>query len=508
MRGSIMSKHEVTATIEDSEEIEAVCPLDTLPNDFPYKQAVALLASDSSIRIFTTKSNPDTSSWQEVGKGAFGRGTDRICSLASTMVRDTNNSDVVPTIACGMVGGGVAVLSLKITESDYIEAERVLKFQSGHESIGYIAWADQESSAIHGPLLAACLIDGTVNLWRVARDLTSATAMGVIGGKDWRPITASDARMGILVLVKLGTVLIIDTKNPGEGDSADFNVQYVSLGTTESITSCTIDEHRDKIYFGSFDFVVCVLARTQEKWTRVSKEETALREGMRKTVVRSFTTEFKMNQLILRNMRTSPNNRYLAFVADDQVNWGLEKDGQGVTRIHFHQLEDWTMDTTKASLDRIISGNYHGDLRYNLWDIFHDITADETIELVEYLNQMQLPSGSDIYQQRLFILNLISCTLKVDRVDAIFEKAQSSALDQHAKKLFKWIKKYITSSDTVSLSELKLISRQVACCAGNHVFGKCNYGIANWPADNNTKVGKKCGVVSSSVNDADHQSSL
>ncbi|KAJ2841058.1 hypothetical protein GGI22_008070, partial [Coemansia erecta] len=53
-----------------------------------------------------------------------------------------------------------------------------------------------------------------------------------------------------------------------------------------------------------------------------------------------------------------------------------------------------------------------GDLQYSVWDIFHDTTASEATDLVKHLNQMELPKGSDVYQQRLFVLNLISSTLK------------------------------------------------------------------------------------------------
>ncbi|KAJ2395734.1 hypothetical protein GGI23_004191 [Coemansia sp. RSA 2559] len=412
LRGEHLSTNNVAARIETSQDIEAVCLLDSLPGGFPYEHAIVLLASDSSIRIFAPRGLPDTTDWDEVGRGAFGTGADHVCAMASTHVLDSNGDDV-PMVSCASIGGEVTVLSLAGADDDRIVAKRVLKFRSGHELISYVVWASDR------PLLAACAVDGTVNLWDVASDLSGASMVYTLGDRDWRPITASGSCAGLLVLAKLGTAIVVDTSPKGSTESMmatdSFDVDYIDLGITQNITSCVIDEQRERIYVGTMDFVLFVLRRAHGgRWERARKEEeTALRDGMRKTVVRSFTTKFNMSQLLLRSMHMSPNKRYLMFVADDQVNWGLLKDGIGITRIHFHPFEDWTTEMARASLDNVINGKCQGDLQYSVWDIFHDTTASEATDLVKHLNQMELPKGSDVYQQRLFVLNLISSTLKV-----------------------------------------------------------------------------------------------
>ncbi|KAJ1668114.1 hypothetical protein EV178_000775 [Coemansia sp. RSA 1646] len=447
MRGEFKSTSYVSATIEASQDIEAVCLLDSLPGKFAYEHAIVLLASDSSIRIHAPKGLPSAVDWDEVGRGAFGTGASHVCAIASTQILDSNG-DTLPVVSCATVGGEVTVLGLESAHGDHIEAKLALMFHSGNELISHVAWTANEATdtAVCRPLLAVCAVDGTVNLWDVARDLTSANMVCTLGSKDWRPITASASCASLFVLAKLGTVIVVDTSTSGSREpalaSSGFEVECIDLGITQSITSCVIDKQRERIYISAMDFVILVLKRAHGgRWTRAEREEeTALREGMRKTVIRSFTTKFNMSQLLLRSMCMSPNKRYLMFVADDQVNWGLVKDGVGVTRIHFYQFEDWTVETAKSALDNVVRYDHQGDLQYKVWDLFHNTTASEATELVEYLNQMQLQRGSDAYQQRLFVLNLL---------DDVIGKARNTASDHHVKNLFKRIKELISNKDVV-----------------------------------------------------------
>ncbi|KAJ2846316.1 hypothetical protein GGI22_006283, partial [Coemansia erecta] len=235
LRGEHLATNNVAARIETSQDIEAVCLLDSLPGGFPYEHAIVLLASDSSIRIFAPRGLPDTTDWDEVGRGAFGTGADHVCAMASTHVLDSNGADV-PMVSCASIGGEVTVLSLAGADDDRIEAKRVLKFRSGHELISYVVWASDR------PLLAACAVDGTVNLWDVASDLSGASMVYTLGDRDWRPITASGSCAGLLVLAKLGTAIVVDTSPKGSTESMmatdSFDVDYIDLGITQNITSC------------------------------------------------------------------------------------------------------------------------------------------------------------------------------------------------------------------------------------------------------------------------------
>ncbi|KAJ2508012.1 hypothetical protein H4217_008652, partial [Coemansia sp. RSA 1939] len=420
MRDEAMSKSSTSARVATSQEdIEGVCLLDSLPNSFSSEYAVVLLVSDSNIRIFAPKGLPHITDWSEVGHGAFETNASHVCAIVSAQILDSNG-DAFPMVCCASISGETTVLGLAGAQDGRIEAKRVLRFRSGHETISHMEWVvdGAADSVVCKPLLAVCAVDGLVNLWDISRDLADATMVCTLGDKDWRPITSSDSRMGLLVLAKLGTVIVVDTNARGTAKASlqagGFGIEYIDIGISQSIISCVIDDQRERIYVGAMDFAIFVLKRTDKgRWERAGKkEESTLREGLRKTVVRSFTTKFNMSRLLLRSMHISPNRRFLAFVADDQVNWGLVKDGLGVTRIHFHQFGDWSMEMARLALDRIVGGNYHGDLPYNVWDIFQDNTADEFKSLIEYLNQMQLPEGSEMFRQRLFILNILGHTLK------------------------------------------------------------------------------------------------
>ncbi|KAJ2803777.1 hypothetical protein H4R21_001901 [Coemansia helicoidea] len=134
---------------------------------------------------------------------------------------------------------------------------------------------------------------------------------------------------------------------------------------------------------------------------------------MERTVVRSFTTKFNMKRLFLRGLALSPHGRYLAFAADDQENWDLVIDGPAITRIHFHQLGDWTRDDAMRALAAILAGECGGDLRYALWDIVSGESPAAVGDIVDQLQGMDLPADSCQHRQRLLVLNGLSCALEV-----------------------------------------------------------------------------------------------
>ncbi|KAJ2361092.1 hypothetical protein H4S02_011770, partial [Coemansia sp. RSA 2611] len=135
-----------------------------------------------------------------------------------------------------------------------------------------------------------------------------ASLLTTIGGQDWRSFTAHSVSGGCLVLAKMGSVAIVDIVTEGEP-----KVEYVPLAVSQTIVSCVIDESRERIYVGAADSVVFVLAKQNGRWAGMPEEERVLRDGMRKTVVKSFTTKFRINRLLLRGLYLSPNGRYLAF---------------------------------------------------------------------------------------------------------------------------------------------------------------------------------------------------
>ncbi|KAJ2608861.1 hypothetical protein H4S08_004284, partial [Coemansia sp. RSA 1365] len=447
--GNIPRKHEVTVAIEAKNNIEGLCLLNDLPSSFPYANAAVVLASDSSIRVLASKHNPDTSNWQEMGKGGFGMGSELVYAISSTIFADGSNS-TTPVVACGSVGGRVSVVGLDATSDGSVHASRVLTFETNQTEITHLAWLqksqDNKGQSGHRTLVV-CSTDGQVQLWNVAEDLSKATVFATICNRDWRSVTAHAVGDNMLVLGKLGQAIIVDTHNIQQPI-----VQEVELDPSMTIVTCVIDKHRNRIYIGSYDFKIFVLALCDGNWNRAIKEEKILLEGMRETIVRSFTTEFNMQRLFLRGMVISPHGRYLAFVADDQVNWDLVTDGSTIARIHFHQLSDWTLDDSKRTLARVVDGNCHGDLRYNLWDVFNNEPMSVIAELIEYLKQLDIPRDAAIrQQQRLVILNLINCLVGGDQLKQLVAEAPDQALDHHVKALFEYIHSTL-SSKTVAVT--------------------------------------------------------
>ncbi|KAJ2159591.1 hypothetical protein GGF46_002915 [Coemansia sp. RSA 552] len=439
--GRIPTLNEVVVGIEQTQNIEAVCPLDDLPaSSFPYTSALAVLVSDSSLRIYGTHSNPDLVNWQEVGRASFGTGAEHICAIANTAISGEAGAPPLPVVACGSMGGKVTLVGLSGDGGSGVNATQVLTFETHASAVSHLAWLPHraaEHPQSDTRMLAVCSADGTVQFWSVACNLSQATASTTVCGRDWRPVTAHDAREGLLVLAKLGLAIIVDM----QGDSRSMlRIHTVALGVTQTIVTCAIDARRNRAYIGSYDFVVAVLAHIGGEWRRMPDEEAPLRDAMKKTIVRSFTTKFDMQHLFLRGMVVSPNQRYLTFVVDDQVIWDIATDGQELTRIHFHEFEDWTPEDTRHSLDRVASGECPGNLRYGMWDIVNGESVSTIAELAQYLwEKSTLEDSPAKRQQQLFILSLIGCILGDDRPKDLVAKARSCAVGCHVKALFDYM---------------------------------------------------------------------
>ncbi|ORX68274.1 hypothetical protein DL89DRAFT_30080 [Linderina pennispora] len=200
-----------------------------------------------------------------------------------------------------------------------------------------------------------------------------------------------------LCYAKLGTAFVVDVHNPTAP-------AVVRLGVSDSVTSCAVDKQRGRIYIGSLDFSIFVLEKTGAGWVRSLSEETQLRGGLRRTVEDSFTTPFVMARLQLRGLHMSPCGRRLMFVADDQTNWSIGSDGQGVTRIHLHQFDDWTDAAAELALKEAVGQD---DVWAVVWDLFSGLSEARVMGLVQALLDV---SGS--HGQQLYMLNMIGAKCK------------------------------------------------------------------------------------------------
>ncbi|KAJ2783857.1 hypothetical protein H4R18_001465 [Coemansia javaensis] len=456
--GRIPDKHEVVAAIEATQNVEAVGLLDELPGDFPYPNAVAVLASDSTVRLFASARNPDAFNWHEVGRGDFGTGPEHVCAIATATL------GALPVVACGSLGGKVSVVGLRGADGCRIDAARVLAFAPAESAVSHLAWVRggrPGEGGVH--VLAVCAADGAVQLWSVAGDLSEATLLETVCGRDWRPVTAHGVGADCAVLAKLGLAIVVDARAP-----QGVVVDRVPLGASQTLVACAVDGGRDRIYVGSHDFVISVLARRDGRWCRAAEEEAPLRDGMRRTIVQSFTTKFNMKRLFLRGLALSPHGRHLAFVADDQASWDLVIDGEAITRIHFHPLGGWTPDVARGALLRVLAGEYRGDLRYALWDIVNGEAAGAIAAIVESVRATDAPEQS----QRLFVLNVASRMLEGDQPAA---EARELALGGHARALFGYVAAALRSSTNgAGASDMALRSRQLAGCPNNHLFDVCS----------------------------------
>ncbi|KAJ2029698.1 hypothetical protein IWW57_001541 [Coemansia sp. S610] len=294
-------RREVSAAIEPANSIEAVCLLEPLSEQYAYDNALGVLASDSSLRIFAPLGNPDTDNWSQVGSYKSETVASQMCAISCTV-------SSAAVAACGFMNGWVEVVGLKPLEDDSenMATGTVLSVEAGRSAVCHMAWINGGDS--RGLLLLMCTVDGGAALWRVGSDLKQASLLTTIGGQDWRSFTAHSVSGGCLVLAKMGSVAIVDIVTEGEP-----KVEYVPLAVSQTIVSCVIDESRERIYVGAADSVVFVLAKQNGRWAGMPEEERVLRDGMRKTVVKSFTTKFRINRLLLRGLYLSPNGRYLAF---------------------------------------------------------------------------------------------------------------------------------------------------------------------------------------------------
>ncbi|KAI7834894.1 hypothetical protein BX661DRAFT_6155 [Kickxella alabastrina] len=427
--GEIPVKREVSATIEMETDIEAISLLENLPSAFPYSNAIAVLTSHSSVRLLASRANPNASNWTEVARHQFGSAGDHVCAISSCVVAGSDDQGA-PVVACGTVSGNIEFLRVNTThdsdnsnnissEDSSIEGantggarmEVALRLAVSNRVVAYMAWLTGAAPSNDGQLLVSCAIDGTTKLWLVSKDVSQAQEVSaVVSKRDWRPVTSHASTRNIAVLAKLGTAIIVDIRPSGS-----YQTQCVPLGISQTLISCVIDEDRGRIYVGSHDFVVFVLACENGKWSRAYGEEAPMRDALRKTVIQSFTTKFNMKTMFLRGMTLSPNGRYLEFVADDQINWDLEVDGLGITRIHHYQFPDWSTRSAERSLMKIINGEYQGVLKYNLWDVLNNSTIVRIREIVEFLQQIDtmFSASEDMKRQHLAVLNYIGCVIKV-----------------------------------------------------------------------------------------------
>ncbi|KAJ2870510.1 hypothetical protein GGH93_005513 [Coemansia aciculifera] len=507
MAGDMREKREVSAIIEAANSVEAVCLLEPLPRQYIYDNALGVLSSDSSLRIFAPLGNPDAENWSQVGSYKSEAGAGQMCAISCI-------SASVAVAACGFMNGKVELIRLESLEEDTgnIGTTMVLGVDASQNTICHIAWINSRDP--HNLLLLVCAVDGSAGLWRIASDLSQAILLTTIGGQDWRAYTAHCVNGGCLVLAKTGSVAIVDILAEGVP-----KIQYATLAVSQTVVSCVIDESRGRIYVGTTDFIIFVLSKQHDKWSRMPEEERELRDGMRQTVVKSFTTKFKMSSVMLRSLALSPNARYLAFAADDQVNWDTSIDGIGITRMHFHQFDDWTSESVERSLIKLVDGDYQGELRYAIWDLLDWCSAEDVTKMVEYLRQINVASGSDQESQQLAMLNFIASTLKGAQLGVLATEARNAALDLHVKKLFAYLgskansgKLVMSDADRAYLAQVNwavhqpayagvvdklpnigsstekpqpldcpacgkdmvLVSRQTACCANKHTLEMCS----------------------------------
>ncbi|KAJ2745229.1 hypothetical protein GGI20_002330 [Coemansia sp. BCRC 34301] len=312
MSGSARQKREVSASIEASSNIEAVCLLEPLSEQFAYDHALGVLASDSSLRIFAPLGHPDSDNWSQVGSyRSEAGGNSLMCAMACAPANATEDHASIAVAACGYMDGTMELVRLESLEGSAgnIRATMTLSVDASQHAVGHMAWIDRVGSQLL--LLLVCTIDGRASLWQIHRDLSRASLLTAVDEQDWRQYTAHCASGKCLALAKTGKVAIMDISTGGVPA-----VQYASLGVSQTIVSCVIDERRERIYVAAADFFVFVLSKQDGVWSRRPEEERMLRDGMRQTVIRSFTTKFKMSGLVLRSLALSPNARYLAFAAE------------------------------------------------------------------------------------------------------------------------------------------------------------------------------------------------
>ncbi|KAJ1811814.1 hypothetical protein LPJ75_003963 [Coemansia sp. RSA 2598] len=321
LENEIPKKREVSASIESEVDIEAVALADDLPEEFGFSHAVIALAGDSSIRVLASPINPDTLVWTQVARHQLGTGADHVVSISSCVVGGAG-AQGMPVIACASVGGTVEIFRLVAGQrdeatgsGDLVALESLARVAASPTTVAHMGWlagdgclgADSQDQQ----LLATCSVDGTASIWKLTHGARQCREAATVGNRDWSAFTAHAASGDIAVLAKIGLAAIVDIRA-----EATFETQYVELGMSQTIVCCAVDERRERVYIGTLDFAWFVLAQRRGRWVRVAEEEGAFRDGVRATIVGSFTTKFNMNQLFLRGMTMSPNGRYLSFIAE------------------------------------------------------------------------------------------------------------------------------------------------------------------------------------------------
>ncbi|KAJ2008687.1 hypothetical protein H4R26_000006 [Coemansia thaxteri] len=408
MAGDAPEKREVSAAIEPTSNIEEVCLLERLPEAFAYAYAMAILASDSSVRIFAPLGNPDIVNWSQVGSYKPDGGGGQMCTIGAGLAKDVaGHGGAVALVACGYMDGTVDVVGVYPGAEDrrLVEAQRLLRLRASNTVINHVAWLNGGNS--QRLLLLICAVDGRAGFWKISTDLSQADLIVSMGEMDWRPFTAH-----------------------------------------ASSSECVVD----------------------------------------------------------------------------QINWDVKVAGDGITRVHYHQLSDWTAESTEHCLYRLVNGHYRGELRYVLWDLVNECTPASIATLVECLQQMNVANGSDQHSQRLTMLNFIACTLKGAQLDDLATEARSASLDLHVQRLLVYLDGIIRSGELtlsdadrayltqvnwtvhqpayagivsrlprimdldkqrlrplgcpVCSKEMALISRLTACCSRNHIFDICSVTLA------------------------------
>ncbi|KAJ2820761.1 hypothetical protein FBU31_005121, partial [Coemansia sp. 'formosensis'] len=135
MAGDAREKREVAATIETTNNIEAVCTLEPLDERYIYDGALGVLASDSTLRIFAPLGNPDTDNWSQVGSYKSEADTSQMCAISCTSAN-------ISVAACGFMSGKAELVKLKPLGEDtgYIATTMALVVDASQYAICHTAW--------------------------------------------------------------------------------------------------------------------------------------------------------------------------------------------------------------------------------------------------------------------------------------------------------------------------------------------------------------------------------
>lgn len=402
------------------------------------------------------------------------------CTISATADQEEG-----AVVAVGSTTGQIKLVG--VGNGELVERTEFLAHQC---LVTHIHWAHSR--------LVTCGADGTACIWQVGGSIELEITVGVA---DWRPFTAVDGKEGCVVLARIGQAAIVNL--------AKKSIQYVELSQdrpAQTVVSCLYDPGHSRIYLGTYD---CQLHQLSQRGTAGWQvDPVKLKEEVRKTIVRSFTTEFNMRQLVLRSLKLSSSGRYLVLVADDQINWEVAKDGEYVTRVHFHPLFPWSLGWCQQQLRQLVMGD--GEWRgQKIWDLLDQCTREQVEAMVEYLRALEAPSELKD-RRRLYMINYICCTatksIESGKLRAAGAQARGRAMDLHVLELcqrlgqldtdhvsrLQWTVSQLAyaeitdqlpaafppvSSDEarcpVCEQPMRLVSRLTACCDNQHVFDLC-----------------------------------